>query len=195
MKGYIYVAGRGADPALNNDLNDPIFGEVPTLGACMPNVRRVVQKGDHVFVVSGKTEGVQQYVVGGFEVDEKISALAAYDRFPQNRIERRPDGHLVGNIVVNADGSRSQLDEHNGDDDQAFERRIHNYVVGTHPVAMTSAEEVQRSRDETMGRLAQVLQRPPSNRIIDLLGRWRRLDESQVRELITWLAGIKATTA
>lgn len=195
MKGYIYVAGRGADPALRNDLNDPIFGEVPTLGACMPNIRRIVQRGDHVFVVSGKTQGVQQYVVGGFEVDDKISALAAYDRFPENRIKRAPDGNLTGNIIVNADGSRSPLDEHNGDDDQAFERRIRNYIVGTHPVAMASPEEVQRARDETMGKLAQVLGRPPSNRIIDLLGRWRRLDESQVRELIVWLAGIKATTA
>ena len=119
-------------------------------------------------MVTGKTEGVQQYVVGGFEVDEKISALAAYDRFPQNRIRQGPDGHLVGNIVVNANGSRSPLDEHDEDDAQAFERRIRNYVVGTHPVAMTSPEEVQRARDETMGRLAQVLQRPPSNRIIDL---------------------------
>ena len=195
MKGYIYVAGRGADPALRNDLNDPIFGEVPTLGACMPNIRRSVEKGDHVFVVSGKTAGVQQYVVGGFEVDEKITALAAYDRFPRNRIRRRPDGQLVGNIIVNADGSRSALDEHNEDDDQAFERRIRNYVVGSRAVAMTSMEEVQRARDETMVKLAQVLQRAPSNRIIDLLGRWRRLDETQVRELITWLSGIKATTA
>jgi len=195
MKGYIYVAGRGADPALHNDLNDPIFGDVPTLGACMPKIRRAVEKGDHVFVVSGKTEGVQQYVVGGFEVDEKISALAAYRRFPQNRIERRPDGHLVGNIIVNADGSRSPLDEHNEDDHQAFERRIQNYIVGSRPVAMTSTEEVQRARHETMGKLAQILQRPPSNRIIDLLGRWRRLDENQVKELFAWLSGIKATTA
>ena len=195
MKGYIYVAGRGADPALNDDLNDPIFGEVPTLGACMPNIRRAVEKGDHVFVVSGKTEGVQQYVVGGFEVDQKITALAAYDRFPQNRISRAPHGHLVGNVIVTADGSRSPLDEHTEDDDQAFERRIRNYVVGSRPVAMTSTEEVQRARDETMGKLAQILKRPPSNRIIDLLGRWRRLDEMQVRELTTWLSGIKATTA
>ncbi|MDE0693487.1 MAG: hypothetical protein OXI55_14765 [Gammaproteobacteria bacterium] len=195
MKGYIYVAGRGADPALRNDLNDPIFGEVPTLGACMPNIRRAVEKGDHVFVVSGKTEGVQQYVVGGFEVDDKISALAAYERFPQHRIRRGADGHLLGNIIVNEDGSRSPLDEHDEDDDQAFERRIQNYVVGSRPVAMASTQEVQRSRDETMGKLAQVLQRPPSNRIIDLLGRWRRLDETQVRELTAWLTGIKATTA
>lgn len=195
MKGYIYIAGRGADPALRNDLNDPMFGEVPTLGACMPNIRRVVERGDHIFVVSGKTEGVQQYVVAGFEVDEKINALAAYSRFPENRITRAPDGNLTGNIIVNPDGSRSPLDEHDGDDDKAFERRIRNYIVGTHPVVMTSPDEVQRARDETMGKLAQVLQRPLSNRIIDLLGRWRRLDEGQVRELTSWLAGIKATTA
>ena len=195
MKGYIYVAGRGADPALRNDLNDPIFGEVPTLGACMPNIRRAVEKGDHIFVVSGKTKGVQQYVVGGLEVADKITALAAYDRFPQNRIRRGSDGHLVGNIIVNADGTRSSLDEHDKDNDQAFERRIRNYVVGSRSIVITSAEEVQRSRDETIGKLAQILQRPPSNRITDLLGRCRRLDEAQVRELISWLSGIKATTA
>ncbi len=66
---------KGADPAQGWVMTDPIFGPVPTLGACMPNVRRVVERGDYIFVVSGQAVGVKQYIVGGFEVDKKINAL------------------------------------------------------------------------------------------------------------------------
>ena len=192
MKGYIYIAGRGADPALHDDLNDPLFGPVPTLGACMPNVRRVVEKGDHVFVVSGKTAGVQQYVVGGFRVEEKISALAAYGRFPENRMRVDAQGRIQGNIIVEEDGSRCALDEH---DRASFEARARNYLVGTAPLAMTTPVEIERSRRETMNRLGQIVGRPPANRIIDVIGRCKRLDEDQVGEIVAWLAGMKEEPA
>jgi hypothetical protein len=94
MKGYIYITGNGADPALRDNLNDPLFSKIPTLGACMPNIRRLVTRGDFIFVVSGRTPAVQQYVVGGFRVEERISALAAYDRFPENRLSLDHDGQL-----------------------------------------------------------------------------------------------------
>ena len=188
MKGYIYISGRGADPDLKNNLNDPLFGPVPTLGACMPNIRGVVERGDFIFVVSGKTNGVQQYVVGGMQVEEKISALAAYDRFPENRIRTNEHGALVGNVIVNADGTRSNHDEHSVD---SFERRIQNYIVGANPIAITEPEEVERGRRETLERLAQVLDRPRANRVIDIMGRWRRLDEPQIQNMVEWLQSIK----
>ena len=87
LKGYIYVSGTGTDPAERRNLNDPRFRKTPSLGACVPNIRRLVLPGDHIFVVSGMTPGVQQYVVGGFEVAEKISALAAYKRFPEAKLD------------------------------------------------------------------------------------------------------------
>ena len=190
MKGYIYIAGRGADPARRDDLNDPIFGSIPTLGACMPNIRRNVELGDFIFFVSGKTKSVQQYVIGGMQVAEKISAIAAYSRYPENRISRDVNGVLRGNIIVNADGSRNNLDEH---DVQSFNRRVQNYIVGTKPLVLTTEEEVRRGREETLGQLSQVLQRPRANRVIDLMGRWKRLDEGQVEDIAEWLRGIKGT--
>ncbi|MEJ0022791.1 MAG: hypothetical protein WDN76_04695 [Alphaproteobacteria bacterium] len=76
MAGFIYITGDGADPEAGKPLNDPLFTKVPTLGACMPNIRRNISLGDHIFVVSSRLEGVQQYVCGAFQVDAKISAFA-----------------------------------------------------------------------------------------------------------------------
>jgi hypothetical protein len=88
MKGYIYTMYGGADPDLGWQMTDPIFGKKPTLGSCVPNIRRAVVPGDHIFVISGKVAGVQQYVVGGFKVAEKISALTAFKRLPENRLHK-----------------------------------------------------------------------------------------------------------
>src|SRR5438552_440414 len=112
MKGYVYVMYKGADPAFGWQMTDPIFGKVPTLGACVPNVRRVVVPGDFIFVVSGKVPDVQQYVVGGFEVAQKIDALTAFRRFPQNRLHERSDGTISGNVIVNGRGQHHELDNH-----------------------------------------------------------------------------------
>ncbi len=86
MKGYIYITGTGVDPALRGGLADPTFGEVPTLGPCMPNIRRCVSKEDWIFTVSGRVPGFQQYLIGGLQVAEKIHASQAYARLPQNRL-------------------------------------------------------------------------------------------------------------
>ena len=95
MKGYIYTMFAGADPDKGWRMTDPILTPVPTLGACVPNIRRLVVTGDHIFVVSGRTRKVQQYVVGGFQVAEKIDALTAYHRFPENRMRPGPDGQSL----------------------------------------------------------------------------------------------------
>nr|WP_137117912.1 hypothetical protein [Azospirillum argentinense] len=193
MKGYIYITGQGADPAHNNAMKDPLFIRVPTLGACMPNIRRNVSMGDWIFVVSGKTEGVQQYVVGGLRVEEKISALAAYERFPENRLMRGEDGRLVGNIIVQPDGTQHPLDTHKAD---SFESRIRNYIVGSEAVALTTEQEVRRGRAETLRKLAEIVGRQGGNRVVDLLGRGaRRLNEGQVGSLLDWLHDIKSAPA
>ncbi|WP_370155401.1 hypothetical protein [Ferrovibrio sp.] len=188
MKGYIYITGKGADPGLFNNLNDPIlFAKTPTLGACMPNIRRLVTKGDFVFVVSGKTARVQQYVVGGFKVNEKISALAAFRRFPENRLEMGENG-LQGNVVVDGAGKKHQLDHHSPD---TFEKRIENYLVGTDGIALETPREVELGRQQTLSKLSQILNRPRGNRVIDVMSRWSKLDEKQVNDMLDWLRGIK----
>ena len=131
MKGYIYISSTNSDPERNRNLNDPIFRNPPTLGGCMPPMRRLVLPGDYVFVVSGATKGVQQYVVGGFQVAEKISALAAYERFPENRLKLNAEGKLVGNVLIDGAGSKHPLDTHSTNN---FARRIENYLVGVMPM-------------------------------------------------------------
>jgi hypothetical protein len=187
MKGYIYTMFKGADPASGWQMTDPIFGPVPTLGACMPNIRRAVTLGDHIFVVSGRVEGTRQYIVGGFEVEEKIDALAAYHRFPENRQHRRSDGTVGGNIIITPDGGHSSLDYH-----QNFERRIENYVIGKNSLHLETASEVMRGRDETVDVLSEIFDRG-GNTPSEIIGRWRKLDGTQITELRDWLTSLKRT--
>lgn len=189
MKGYIYISSPGADPGQHNNLNDPMFRRTPTLGACMTNVRRFVVPGDYVFVISGSTKGVRQYVVGGFQVAEKIDALAAYHRFPENRLRLGDDGKLLGNVIVDEAGRQHPLDKHAP---ATFASRIQNYLVGMNPVALEKPAEVARGREETLDRLSLILERPRANRVIDLMGRCAKLDGSQVEKTLDWLRGIKA---
>ena len=139
----------------------------------MPNIRRAVERGDWIFIISGKVPGVQQYVTGGMEVDEKIGVLAAYERFPENRLSLDDNGRVVGNIIVQPDGSQHPLDTHPA---ESFSARIENYIVGCDPLALTTPREFETGRRQTLDRLAEILDRPKANRVIDIVSRWRRLN-------------------
>lgn len=191
MKGYVYITGTGADPAELDNISDPMFGDVPSLGACMSNLREFVDIGDYLFVVSGKTKGLAQYVFGGMKVAEKIDHLAAYGRFPQNRLRMREDGTVVGNIIVDAKGKKHPLDHHA---DKGFERRVKNFIVGADPLAIQSPKEVELARQQTLTKLSDIVGKK-GNRPIDILGRQRKLDEDQVNQMIEWLRGIKQNVA
>ena len=187
MKGYIYTMSSGYDAILgrHKHLNDPSFDKVPTLGACMPNIRRLVSRGDHIFVVSGSVDGVQQYVVGGFEVDEKINALTAFERFPENRLRYLDDGSLHGNIIVDEKGKHHQLDDHD-----KFEMRIENYIVGRNPLSLSKIDEIERARQESLPFLQKTF-RTRGDTVFSVLGRWRRMNEHQVEEMNVWLRSMK----
>jgi len=186
-KGYIYITGTGADPGLYNNLDDPLFGDPPTLGACMTNLREYVDPGDYLFVVSGKATGAQQYIIGGMRVAEKIDALAAYGRFPKNRLRRDESGIVRGNIIVNQKGEQDSLDHHSPD---SFHRRIKNYIVGDEAAALQTAKEIELGRERSLAKLSEVFNKP-GNRAFDIIGRQRKLDENQVTDLMDWLRGIK----
>lgn len=186
MKGYIYTMFRGADPGVGWHMTDPIFSKTPTLGACVPNVRRVVVPGDYIFVVSGRVEGVRQYVVGGFAVKEKMNALAAYRRFLEYRLKRLPNGTLSGNIIVDSLGKQHPLDYHKN-----FERRIENYIVGRDPVYLKKPAEVNLAREHSIEILKKIFDIRHAIRIADVIGRMRRLDERQVQKLIAELTAIQ----
>ena len=97
-------------------------------------------------MVSGKVRNVAQVVLGGFEVAEKISAIEAYERFPEQRLRLLPDGQVTGNVIVDANGKQHELDHH----DKAFDRRIENYLVGTNPIALLTLDEIAEGRAWTL---------------------------------------------
>src|SRR3954452_23532169 len=102
MKGKLFVTSSGYDPEKGKHVKDPYLGPNPTLGACRHDIRAKLQKGDHIYVISGKVPNVDQFVMGGFEIAEKISASEAYVRFPEQRLRQREDGQLTGNVIVDA---------------------------------------------------------------------------------------------
>jgi hypothetical protein len=184
MKGYIYTMYAGADPGHGWTMNDPIFTPTPTLGACMPNIRRAVSEGDYIFAISGRVNGERQFVVGGFRVAEKIDALAALGRFPQYRLAKRADGNVDGNIIITAQGTHHPLDHHAN-----FERRVENYIVGTDPVYLSTDAQYRRGREETVPILSKIFARD-GQKVSEIIGRYRRMEKNQVEQLLTWLEGI-----
>jgi hypothetical protein len=185
MKGYIYTMFAGADPGTGWKMNDPIYGKTPTLGACMPNIRKAVEKNDFIFSISGRSKNVQQYVVGGFSVDDKINALAAYRRFPENRMRVSEDGILTGNIIIDKDGKHVECDYHNN-----FEKRIENYIIGKDPIFIEKEKEIEKAREETL-RMLNDLFNTKADSVGKIIARWRKLDEMQIKELLSWLKHIK----
>jgi len=191
MIGKIFITRTGYDPEKGKHLKDPTLGPIPTLGACRPDIRRKVEEGDHIFVISGRVPGVAQYVIVGFEVAQKIDALAAYRMLPEQRLRRREDGQLDGNVIVDVRGRQHPLDTHRQD---TFEKRIENYVIGRNPIALTTPEEIARGRAETLDVLRHVL-RKPGNSPIEVVGRFgSELSENQVMQLREWLFSLKQTT-
>jgi hypothetical protein len=185
MSGYIYTMYAGADPGHGWIMNDPVVSKTPTLGACVPNIRRSVKVGDWLFAISGRVKGASQFVVCGFKVNEKIDQLAAFNRFPENRLHRSPNGQLLGNVIVNADGTQHAEDAHTN-----FERRLEDYIVGGEAIVLERAEQMDRGRAETIPVLKRIVGKD-GNRVFDIIGRGRKLTDQQSNELREWLESLK----
>ncbi|MGN7293495.1 hypothetical protein [Rhizobium sp. SAFR-030] len=185
MKGYIYKLYKGADPEAGWTFNDPIFGKKASLGACMPNIRKAVDLGDWVFCISGKIPQKAPYIVGGFQVDEKISAIEANLKYPEFRLQRNEKGQVIGNIIVDKDGRHHDLDDHNN-----FEKRRENYITGGNKVYIESHQAVESSRNKTLD-ILQVTFGQRANRLDDIVPRWRKLDGKQVDTLLFELKKIQ----
>jgi hypothetical protein len=186
MNGKIFITRTGYDPQLGKHVKDPYLGDTPSLGACRPDIRRQLVKGDQIFVVSGKVRDVNQYVIGGFTIDSKINATDAYRAFPDQRLRLRDDGQLTGNIIVNARGRQHRLDGH-----ENFDRRLPNYVVGTNPIQLVTPDEIARGREQTLDVLCDILGKAGSSPV-SVVGRWgHRLSEDQVLQIRAWLRSLK----
>jgi hypothetical protein len=189
VKGYIFVS-PGSDPGAGKILTDPILGPRPTMGACRPDLRKHVQSGDRIFVVSGSTRGFSQYIIAGFEIDQKLDALTAYAQFPEHRLRLGETGQKEGNIIVTPDGQHNPLDEH----DQ-FDKRIQNYLVGRNPVALEKSKEIELGRERSLELLREIFNRPGARTVQGVIGRARKLDERQIEKLLDGLNAIKAEAA
>lgn len=190
-KGYIFVSPR-SDPGAGKRLDDPIFGKLTTMGACRPDLRRLVRPGDYMFVISGKTQGVSQYIIGGFAVDEKINALAAHSRYPQLRLRSLEDGGKVGNIIVDGEGQHHVLDHH---DEHNLERRIQNYLVGRDQIYLETPKEVELARERSLEILKEIFGKSRVSRVSDIVPRNRRLDPEQIDKLLKALQAIKTESS
>lgn len=190
MSGYIFVS-PGSDPGMGHPLTDPILraGVRPTMGTCRPDLRRLVQLGGEIFVISGSMgKPVKQYVVGGFEVDSKLeSQLAAYEQFPEHRLRFDDSGQRQGNIIVTADGEHDPRDDHTN-----FNRRIRHYLVGTNPVVLETAKEVALGREHSLRILAEIFDRPQAESIREIVGRMRKLSDAQADRLRSALLELKS---
>lgn len=186
MIGKIFITRSGYDPQLGKHVKDPYLGPCPTLGACRPDIRKQLERGDHIFVISGKIPDFNQFVMGGFEIESKVPAIEAYRMFPNLRLRRLDDGQLTGNIIVTADGRQHELDDHN-----SFDQRIKNYVVGTNLISLTTQDEIAEGRRQTLEALRDILQKKGDSPF-DIVGRFgTRLTEKQVVQLREWLEALK----
>ncbi|HYN83246.1 MAG TPA: hypothetical protein VES88_17340 [Gemmatimonadaceae bacterium] len=185
MIGKIFITSSGYDPERGRHVHDPYLGPVPTLGACRPDIRKLLRSGDHIFVISGKVYGIDQFVMAGFEIASKINAREAYEQFPKQRLRKREDGQLTGNIIIDADGAQHELDNHN-----SFEERIRDYVVGRNLIALRTPDEIALGRKQTLEVLRDVLHKKGASPI-EVVGRWgSRLTEDQIGQLRQWLSAI-----
>lgn len=185
MIGKIFLTSSGYDPERGKHVKDPFLGPTPTLGACRPDIRRQLQAGDHIFAISGRIEGFDQFVMGGFEIASKITAAEAYRLLPDQRLRKLEDGQLTGNVIVNAKGEQHRLDNHS-----SFERRIQNYVIGKNLIALRTPNEILLGRKETLEALQDILEKEGETPI-DIVGRWgSRLTERQVLQLRDWLSSV-----
>ena len=188
MIGKIFITSSGYDPERGKHVKDPYLGPTPSLGICHGDIRRTVAPGDWIFVISGKLRAdLNQYIIGGFEVDRRVHAKDAYSLFPERRLRKLEDGQIDGNIIVDEHGAQHPLDAHKG-----FERRQDNYIVGKNPIAMEFPGEIARARAETLERLSMILGKAARSPVL-LIGRGaKNLSAQQVAELVEWLREIKA---
>jgi len=188
MIGKIFITSSGYDPQLGKHVKDPYLGPNASLGACRPDFRRQVKEGDHLFVISGKLPNVRQFVMGGFEVEQKISSQQAYQMFPDQRLQLRDDGQLTGNIIVDANGAQHELDDHAP---ASFAKRVPNYIVGTNCVALVKPEEIALGREQTLDALREIFKKN-SGTPWEIVGHYgSQLTEEQVHQLREWLLSLK----
>lgn len=190
MAGKIIITAHGYDPQAGKHVKDPYLGPNPSLGACRPDVREKLNEGDHLFFITGKVPNFNQYVMGGFQVGEKIDAITAYERFPEQRLHLREDGQVDGNVIVDENGAQHPLDHHK---QTTFDWRAKNYIVGTNEIRMETLEEIALAREQTLEMLRALFGKNGTPK--DIVGRFGSdLTDAQIFRLREWLQSMKSRT-
>lgn len=184
-KGYIFITGSGYDPEKGKHVKDPTLEGLPSLGACMPNIRKHVNPGDQIICISGKIPNLPQFIMCAFEVAETMPASEAYKRFPENRLREMDDGQLTGNVIVGPDGTQHFLDKHKN-----FDKRLSNFVTGKNEIVLCTPDEIARGRVKTMEILCEIFGK--AGRIPrDIIGRMSKLNSDQINTLRAHLMSLK----
>lgn len=188
MIGKIFITRSGYDPKRGKHVKDPYLEGEPKFGACRPDIRKKLEVDDFIFPISGKVKGINQYVMAAFQVARKMHAREAYNAFPEQRLRRLPDGQITGNVVIDARGAKSRLDTHKR---ETFRDRLPNYIVGKSLIVLSSDEEVERGRRETLEVLQEIVKKK-GNSPKDVVGRFgTTLDEKQAIQLRDWMQKLK----
>lgn len=191
-KAKIFITRQGYDPQMGKHVKDPYLGATPSIGACRPDFRRVLKVGDELYVISGRVAGVDQFVMGGFEIAEKMTVAEAHRKYPGQRLRKLPDGQLTGNIIADEKGEQHALDTHDRGKPEKYERRIKNYTVGKNPIVLESDSEINRGRIETMDALRYIFKKD-GDKPIDIISRaGRNMTVDQAHQMREWLSSIKA---
>lgn len=186
MVGKIYITRHGYDPQKGGYIKDPYLDGRPTMGACRPDIRKSLNIGDTIFVVSGGVPEFKQFIMGCFDIQNKITMQEAYKRFPEQRLHLRDDGQLAGNVIINAEGCQHELDNH-----ENFNGRLSDYIIGGNEIILRSDDEIDAGRDQTMDILRSVFKKA-GTKPFDILGRAApKLNAKQVDKLKDWLESIK----
>jgi hypothetical protein len=188
--GKIFITRSGYDPQRGKHVKDPYLEGEPSLGACRPDVRKQVKPGDFIFTISGKVKGVEQFVMGGFEVDRKIHANEALTLYREQQLHLRPDGQLTGNVVIDDEGRKHPLDQHK---EKTFGKRLIDYVVGKNPIVLLTDDEIKRGRETTMDALQEIMKKKGETPK-DVISRFgATLTEEQALKFRDWLKSLKAS--
>ncbi len=133
MEGRIYISGAFTNikyvkckPNKNWLDNDPHFwNEPPTWGICRTDFRKRLDKNDYIFFVLPKEAELPQMIYGYIKIQESISHMEAYNRFPQKRMK---NNNPNGNIIVDKFGNYNRFDNNIHKD--KFERIKNYYIIG-----------------------------------------------------------------
>jgi hypothetical protein len=189
MSSYIFISPK-SDPGAGRPLVDPVIGRGvrrPTMGTCRPDLRRQVRPGDRIFVISGTIRGVSQYIIGGFDVSDKLSdQIEAYEQFPEHRLQCDEHGNKFGNIIVTANGEHDPRDHHGG-----FEQRIKNYLIGENQIVLETEREVKLGRERSPIILGDLFGRQDVQKVRDVVPRYRKLTDMQSDRLVEALQNLK----